>query len=141
MTNIEKTLEIPLLHQRWKWVAIFSLASPVLWLALAYTKVIALSSFELKELVFACWSIAVAILNNIRLKIEDEMTRQMRLIAFQRGVFFLISGILAIVIMQFIRYGKLTENFISVFEALFLLMLYINITFQYLRWKQNQDEE
>ena len=70
-------------------------------------------------------------------KEEDEMIEQLRTKSFFLGAYYLIWGVAALGIYQFIRFGSLFTDFMSAYLAICLLNTYIFISFQYYKWKNS----
>lgn len=131
----------PLIPRKWRWLGFTMFGMPFIILALAIVLPLEFPQEAVSDLFYAFWAIGFGILISVREKQEDEMVQQMRLKAFQMGVFFLMAGVIATICINLIRTGSLLSDWFSGFTVIWLLHTYIYATFQYLKWKSKQDEE
>ncbi|MFC3414419.1 hypothetical protein [Algoriphagus hitonicola] len=121
---------VPLFVPVWKKIALIFFPLPVL---LVIGLGIADPDFDpndVAQIIYGFWAIAFAILNLTREKVEDEMIQSMRLKAFQTGFFWLIWGMGALMLINYIRFERFTSEMFTAYLVLFLLNLYIYAAFQ-----------
>ena len=127
-------LNVPLLPFGWKRLAFVFFPLPVLLvigLAFVYPD---FEPDESAQLIYGFWAIGFGILNLTREKVEDEMVKSFRLQAFQTGFYWLIWGIAALMMVNYLRFGRLTSEIFSAYLVLFLLNAYIYAAFQYQKY-------
>lgn len=124
-------LNVPLLPFGWKRLAFVFFPLPVLLvigLAFVYPD---FDPNETAQLIYGFWAIGFGILNLTREKEEDEMVKSFRLQAFQTGFYWLIWGVAALMMVNYLRFGRLTSEIFSAYLVLFLLNAYVYAAFQY----------
>ncbi len=127
-------LNVPLLPFGWKKLAFVFFPLPVLLvigLAFVYPD---FEPDESSQLIYGFWAIGFGILNLTREKEEDEMVKSFRLQAFQTGFYWLIWGIAALMMVNYLRFGRLTSEIFSSYLVLFLLNAYVYAAFQYQKY-------
>jgi hypothetical protein len=72
--------------------------------------------------------------------VEDEMIRNFRQQAFQTGSYWLIWGIVALMLINYLRFDRITSEIFSAYLVLFLLNAYIYAAFQYQKYLSNKEE-
>jgi hypothetical protein len=92
------------------------------------------------QIIYGFWAIGFGILNLTREKVEDEMIRSFRLQAFQTGFFWLIWGIGALMIINYLRFDRITSEMFTAYLILFLLNCYIYGAFQYQKYLSNKED-
>ena len=132
-------LNVPLLPFGWKRLAFVFFPLPVLLvIALAFVY----PDFEPDEsaqMIYGFWAIGFGILNLTREKVEDEMVKSFRLQAFQTGFYWLIWGIAALMMVNYLRFGRLTSEIFSAYLVLFLLNAYVYAAFQYQKYMASKN--
>lgn len=127
-------LNVPLLPFGWKRLAFVFFPLPVLLvigLAFVYPD---FDPNETAQLIYGFWAIGFGILNLTREKEEDEMVKSFRLQAFQTGFYWLIWGVAALMMVNYLRFGRLTSEIFSAYLVLFLLNAYVYAAFQYQKY-------
>jgi hypothetical protein len=95
---------------------------------------------ETTQIIYGFWAIGFGILNLSREKVEDEMIRNFRQQAFQTGSYWLIWGIVALMLINYLRFDRITSEIFSAYLVLFLLNAYIYAAFQYQKYLSNKEE-
>lgn len=132
-------LNVPLLPFGWKRLAFVFFPLPVLLvigLAFAYPD---FDPNETAQLIYGFWAIGFGILNLTREKVEDEMVKSFRLQAFQTGFYWLIWGVAALMMVNYLRFGRLTSELFSAYLVLFLLNAYVYAAFQYQKYMASKN--
>lgn len=132
-------LNVPLLPFGWKRLAFVFFPLPVLLvigLAFVYPD---FEPDESAQLIYGFWAIGFGILNLSREKEEDEMVKSFRLQAFQTGFYWLIWGIAALMMVNYLRFGRLTSEIFSAYLVLFLLNAYVYAAFQYQKYMASKN--
>lgn len=132
-------LNVPLLPFGWKRLAFVFFPLPVLLvigLAFVYPD---FEPDESAQLIYGFWAIGFGILNLTREKVEDEMVKSFRLQAFQTGFYWLIWGIAALMMVNYLRFGRLTSEIFSAYLVLFLLNAYVYAAFQYQKYMASKN--
>jgi hypothetical protein len=132
-------LNVPLLPFGWKRLAFVFFPLPVLLvigLAFVYPD---FEPDESAQLIYGFWAIGFGILNLTREKEEDEMVKSFRLQAFQTGFYWLIWGIAALMMVNYLRFGRLTSEIFSAYLVLFLLNAYVYAAFQYQKYMASKN--
>lgn len=132
-------LNMPLLPFGWKRLAFVFFPLPVLLvigLAFAYPD---FDPNETAQLIYGFWAIGFGILNLTREKVEDEMVKSFRLQAFQTGFYWLIWGVAALMMVNYLRFGRLTSEIFSAYLVLFLLNAYVYAAFQYQKYMASKN--
>jgi hypothetical protein len=94
---------------------------------------------ETTQIIYGFWAIGFGILNLSREKVEDEMIRNFRQQAFQTGSYWLIWGIAALMLINYLRFDRITSEIFSAYLVLFLLNAYIYAAFQYQKYLANKE--
>lgn len=132
-------LKVPLLPFGWKRLAFVFFPLPVLLvigLAFAYPD---FDPNETAQLIYGFWAIGFGILNLTREKVEDEMVKSFRLQAFQTGFYWMIWGVAALMMVNYLRFGRLTSEIFSAYLVLFLLNAYVYAAFQYQKYMASKN--
>lgn len=127
-------LHVPLLAPAWKKLAylLFFLPVPlVIGLAVVQAEI---TPDDSAQIIYGFWALGFAILNLTREKEEDEMIKSFRLQAFQTGFYWLIWGIATLMLINYIRFERVTSEMFSAYLVLFLLNCYIYGAFQYQKY-------
>lgn len=128
--NNRSFLTVPLLPTAWKKVAYLFFPLPILLvIGLAFSNPDT-DPNEAAQIIYGFWAIGFGILNLTREKVEDEMIQSFRLQAFQTGFFWLIWGLGALMLINYLRFDRLTSEMFTAYLVLFLLNLYIYAAFQ-----------
>ncbi|WP_339865623.1 hypothetical protein [uncultured Algoriphagus sp.] len=132
-------LHVPLLSPVWKKVAFMFFPLPViLVIGMAITKM-DISPDESAQVIYGCWAIGFGLLNLSREKDEDEMIKSFRLQAFQTGSYWLIWGISALMLTNYLRFDSINSEIFTAYLVLFLLNAYIYAAFQYQKFMASKD--
>lgn len=127
-------LNVPLLPFGWKKLGYVFLPLPVLLaVGMAFVKP-DLDPNETAQVIYGFWAIGFGILNLSREKEEDEMIKSFRLQAYQTGCYWLIWGIAALMLINYLRFDRLTSEIFTAYLVLFLLNGYIYGAFQYQKY-------
>jgi hypothetical protein len=132
-------LNVPLLSPNWKKLGYVFFPLPVLiviGMALVNPKI---DPNETTQIIYGFWAIGFGILNLSREKVEDEMIRNFRQQAFQTGSYWLIWGIAALMLINYLRFDRITSEIFSAYLVLFLLNVYIYAAFQYQKFLANKE--
>lgn len=133
-------LNVPLLSPGWKKLGFVFLPLPVfliIGMALVNPK---MDPNDTAQIIYGFWAIGFGILNLSREKVEDEMIRSFRQQAFQTGFFWLIWGLAAIMLINYLRFDRITSEIFTAYLVLFLLNAYIYGAFQYQKYIANKEE-
>ena len=137
--NEKSILHVPLLSPGWKKVAFLFFPLPVLLvIGMAFTRM-DISPGESAQVIYGCWAIGFGLLNLSREKDEDEMIKSFRLQAFQTGSYWLIWGIAALMLINYLRFGIITSDIFTAYLVLFLLNAYVYAAFQYQKFMATKD--
>lgn len=132
-------LHVPMVDRKWRKLAFLFFPAPVLTvIALAILRV-GIEPDQAAEIIYLGWACGFTLLNLTKEKVEDEMIRTFRLQAFQTGFFWLICGLIAILVINYFRYGNFAPEMFSAGLVLFLLNLYVLVAFEYQKWRSNDD--
>ena len=132
-------LNVPLLPFGWKRLAFVFFPLPVLVvIGVAFVSP-GLDPAETAQMIYGFWAIGFGILNLTREKVEDEMVKSFRLQAFQTGFYWLIWGIAALMMVNYLRFGRLTSEIFSAYLVLFLLNAYVYAAFQYQKYMASKN--
>ena len=132
-------LNVPLLPFGWKRLAFVFFPLPVLLvIGLAFVSP-GFDPDESAQMIYGFWAIGFGILNLTREKVEDEMVKSFRLQAFQTGFYWLIWGIAALMMVNYLRFGRLTSEIFSAYLVLFLLNAYVYAAFQYQKYMASKN--
>lgn len=124
-------LNVPLLSPGWKKLAYLFFPLPVfLVIGKAFVNP-SIDPNDTIQIVYAFWAIGFGILNLTREKVEDEMIRGFRQQAFQTGFYWLIWGMAALMLINYLRFDRITSEMFTAYLVLFLLNAYIYGAFQY----------
>lgn len=133
-------LEVPLLHPIWKKLAYVFFPLPVfivIGMAILNPKI---DPNETIQIIYGCWAVAFMILNLTREKVEDEMVRNFRQQAFQTGFYWLMCGLPILMIINYLRFDRITSEIFTAYLVLFLLNAYIYAAFQYQKYIVAKEE-
>lgn len=133
-------LQVPLLHPSWKKLAYVFFPLPVIiviGMAILNPKT---DPNETTQVIYGFWAIGFMILNLTREKVEDEMIRNFRQQAFQTGFFWLTWGLAALMLINFVRFDRITSEIFTAYLVLFLLNAYIYAAFQYQKYIADKEE-
>ena len=134
-------LNVPLLSPGWKKLAYVFFPLPVLLvigMALVNPK---LDPNDSSQIIYGFWAIGFGILNLSREKVEDEMIRTFRQQAFQTGFYWLIWGLAAMMLVNYLRFDRITSEMFTAYLVLFLLNAYIYGAFQYQKYMADKEEK
>ncbi len=98
-----------------------------------------ISSDESAQVIYGCWAIGFGLLNLSREKDEDEIIKSFRLQAFQTGSYWLIWGVGALMLINYLRFDRITSEIFTTYLVLFLLNAYIYAAFQYQKFMANKE--
>ncbi len=133
-------LNVPLLPFGWKKLGYFFFPLPVfLVIGLAFANPQS-DPNETIQIIYGFWAIGFGILNLSREKEEDEMIKSFRLQAYQTGFYWLIWGVAALMLINYLRFDRLTSEMFTAYLVLFLLNAYIYAAFQYQKYMATKDE-
>lgn len=132
-------LQVPLLSPAWKKVAFIFFPLPVLLvIGMALTQM-DISPDDSAQIIYGFWAIGFGLLNLSREKEEDEMIKSFRLQAFQTGFYWLIWGLAALMLINYVRFGRITSEIFTAYLVLFLLNVYVYAAFQYQKYMSSKD--
>lgn len=132
-------LEVPLLHPSWKKLAYLFFPLPVLLvIGIAFINPKSVPN-ETTQIIYGFWALGFMILNLTREKVEDEMIRNFRQQAFQTGFFWLIWGLAALMLINYLRFDRITSEIFTAYLVLFLLNGYIYAAFQYQKYSADKE--
>ncbi|WP_296705668.1 hypothetical protein [Algoriphagus sp.] len=132
-------LHVPLLSPAWKKVAIVFFPLPVILVIGMSIARMDISPDESAQVIYGFWAIGFGLLNLSREKEEDEMIKSFRLQAFQTGFYWLIWGLGALMLINYIRFDRITSEIFTAYLVLFLLNLYVYGAFQYQKYMSTKD--
>lgn len=133
-------LNVPLLSPGWKKLGFVFFPLPVfLVIGIAMVNP-SIEPNDTAQIIYGFWAIGFGILNLTREKVEDEMIRNFRQQAFQTGFFWLIWGLAAFMLINFLRFDRITSEVFTAYLVLFLLNVYIYEAFQYQKYIANKDD-
>lgn len=133
-------LNVPLLSPGWKKLAFVFFPLPVLLvIGMAFVNP-QTDPNDAAQVIYGFWAIGFGILNLSREKVEDEMIRSFRQQAFQTGFFWLIWGLAALMLINYLRYQSIASEMFTAYLVLFLLNAYIYGAFQYQKYVSLKDE-
>jgi len=136
--RLDPIINVPLLSRRWLPIGYSFFIIPFLILFGSIFIKIDLTNF-VSDILYGGWAAGFLILNLTREKIEDEMVRKFRLQAYHTGFFWLLSGLFAITLSQFIRsFWGFSGSLVSATSILFLLNIYIFLAFQYQKYNASK---
>lgn len=132
-------LHVPLLSPVWKKVAFIFFPLPViLVIGMAITRM-DISPDDSAQIIYGFWAIGFGLLNLSREKKEDEMIKSFRLQAFQTGFYWLIWGLGALMLINYLRYDRITSEIFTAYLVLFLLNAYVYAAFQYQKYMASKE--
>ncbi|MBN3519463.1 hypothetical protein JYB62_05560 [Algoriphagus lutimaris] len=132
-------LHVPLLSPAWKKVAFIFFPLPViLVIGMAFSRM-DISPDDSAQIIYGFWAIGFGLLNLSREKEEDEMIKSFRLQAFQTGFYWLIWGLGALMLINYLRYDRITSEIFTAYLVLFLLNAYVYAAFQYQKYMASKD--
>ena len=134
-------LNVPLLSPGWKKLAYVFFPLPVLLvigMALVNPR---LDPNDSSQIIYGFWAIGFGILNLSREKVEDEMIKTFRQQAFQTGFYWLIWGLAAMMLVNYLRFDRITSEMFTAYLVLFLLNAYIYGAFQYQKYMADKEEK
>ncbi len=133
-------MHVPLLSPGWKKLAYVFFPLPVfLVIGMAFVNP-KIDPNETTQIIYGFWAIGFGILNLSREKVEDEMIRSFRQQAFQTGFFWLIWGLAALMLVNYVRFDRITSEMFTAYLVLFLLNAYIYGAFQYQKYMANKED-
>lgn len=133
-------VNVPLLSPEWKKLAYVFFPLPVfVVIGMAFLNP-EIDPNETTQIIYGFWAIGFGILNLSREKVEDEMIQKFRQQAFQTGFFWLIWGLGALMLINYLRFDRLTSEIFTAYLVLFLLNAYIYAAFQYQKYIANKEE-
>ena len=132
-------LTVPLLSPAWKKVAFVFFPLPIILVIGMALVQMDITPDESTEIIYGCWAIGFAMLNLTKEKEEDEMIRSFRLQAFQTGFYWLIWGIGAIMLINYVRFRDISSEIFTAYLVLFLLNAYVYGAFQYQKYMAFKD--
>jgi len=133
-------LHVPLLSPGWKKVAFVFFPLPIiLVIGMAITRM-AIDPDDSAQIIYGFWAIGFGLLNLSREKDEDEMIKSFRLQAFQTGSYWLIWGLAALMLINYVRFDTITSEIFTAYLVLFLLNAYIYAAFQYQKYVATKDD-
>ncbi|MBB6325672.1 hypothetical protein FHS59_001287 [Algoriphagus iocasae] len=132
-------LHVPLLSPAWKKVAFLFFPLPVVLVIGMALVQMNISPEESAQIIYGFWAIGFGLLNLSREKEEDEMIKSFRLQAFQTGFYWLIWGLGALMLINYLRFGRITSEIFSAYLVLFLLNAYVYAAFQYQKYMATKD--
>lgn len=130
---------MPLLSPAWKKVAFLFFPLPVVLVIGMALVQMNISPEESAQIIYGFWAIGFGLLNLSREKEEDEMIKSFRLQAFQTGFYWLIWGLGALMLINYLRFGRITSEIFSAYLVLFLLNAYVYAAFQYQKYMATKD--
>lgn len=132
-------LQVPLLSPAWKKVAFIFFPLPVLLvIGMAVTRM-DISPDDSAQIIYGFWAIGFGLLNLSREEEEDEMIKSFRLQAFQTGFYWLIWGLAALMLINYVRFDRITSEIFTAYLVLFLLNVYVYAAFQYQKYMSSKD--
>ncbi|PZX54824.1 hypothetical protein [Algoriphagus chordae] len=132
-------LHVPLLSPGWKKLAFVFFPLPVmLVIGMAITRM-DITPDDSAQIIYGFWAIGFGLLNLSREKDEDEMIKSFRLQAFQTGSYWLIWGLGALMLINYLRFDRITSEIFTAYLVLFLLNAYIYAAFKYQIYMATKD--
>jgi hypothetical protein len=128
---------VPMLERKWRPLSFLFFPLPVVIVIVMALLRLGLSPENAAEIIYASWAVGFTILNLTKEKIEDEMVKTFRLQAFQTGFFWLMCGLVAIMVVNYLRFGEFKQEMLSGPLVLFLLNAYVFAAFEYQKWRSN----
>ncbi len=133
-------LTVPLLSPGWKKVAFVFFPLPVILVIGMAVVRMDIDPDDAAQIIYGFWAIGFALLNLSREKDEDEMIKSFRLQAFQTGSYWLIWGLGALMLINYVRFDTITSEIFTAYLVLFLLNAYIYAAFQYQKYVATKDD-
>ena len=133
-------VNVPLLSPGWKKLAYVFFPLPVvvvIGMAFLNPKI---DPNETTQIIYGFWAIGFGILNLTRENLEDEMIQKFRQQAFQTGFFWLVWGLGALMLINYLRFDRITSEIFTAYLVLFLLNMYIYAAFQYQKYIATKEE-
>lgn len=134
----DNLLNVPMLERKWRAMSFFFFPLPVVIVIVLALLQVGLSPDNASEIIYGSWAVGFTLLNLTKEKIEDEMVKTFRLQAFQTGFFWLMCGLVAIMVVNYLRFGEFRQEIFSAPLVLFLLNSYVLAAFEYQKWRSNQ---
>jgi hypothetical protein len=131
-------LYVPMLERKWRHLSFLFFPLPVVIVIVLALLQVGLSPDNAAEIIYGSWAVGFTLLNLTKEKIEDEMVKTFRLQAFQTGFFWLMCGLVAIMVVNYLRFGEFSQEIFSAPLVLFLLNAYVFAAFEYQKWRSNQ---
>lgn len=128
---------VPMLERKWRPLSFLFFPLPVVIVIVLALLRLGLSPENAAEIIYVSWALGFTILNLTKEKIEDEMVKTFRLQAFQTGFFWLMCGLVAIMVVNYLRFGEFKQEMLSAPLVLFLLNAYVFAAFEYQKWRSN----
>lgn len=125
---------VPMLERKWRPVSFLFFPLPVILVIVMALIRVGLSPDNAAEIIYISWAVGFTLLNLTKEKIEDEMVKTFRLQAYQTGFFWLMCGLIAIMVINYIRFGHFEFAIFSAPMILFLLTAYVFAAFEYQKW-------
>lgn len=132
-------LMVPLLSPEWKKLAYVFFPLPVILVIGMAVVQMEISPDESAQIIYGFWAIGFGLLNLSKEKDEDEMIKSFRLQAFQTGSYWLIWGLAALMLINYVRFDRITSEIFTAYLVLFLLNAYIYAAFQYQKYMATKD--
>lgn len=129
---------VPMLERKCRPLSFLFFPLPVVMVIVLALLQLGLSPDNAAEIIFGSWAVGFTLLNLTKEKIEDEMVKTFRLQAFQTGFFWLMCGLVAIMVVNYLRFGEFRQEIFSAPLVLFLLNSYVLAAFEYQKWRSNQ---
>lgn len=129
---------VPMLERKWRPLSFLFFPLPVVIVIVLALLQVGLSPDNAAEIIYGFWAVGFTLLNLTKEKIEDEMVKTFRLQAFQTGFFWLMCGLVAIMVVNYLRFGEFRQEIFSAPLVLFLLNAYVFVAFEYQKWRSNQ---
>jgi hypothetical protein len=131
-------LHVPMLDRKWRKFAFLFFPVSVLFVIATAILRSGINPDQAAEIIYLGWACGLTLLNLSKEKVEDEMIKTFRLQAFQTGFFWLMCGLIAILVINYFRYGNFAPEMFSAGLVLFLLNLYVLAAFEYQKWRSNE---
>lgn len=133
-------LNVPLLSPGWKKLGYVFFPLPVFLVIGMALQDPSIDPNDTSQIIYGFWAIGFGILNLTREKVEDEMIKSFRQQAFQTGFFWLIWGLPALMLINYLRFDRITSEMFTAYLVLFLLNAYIYGAFQYQKYLANKED-
>lgn len=133
-------LNVPLLSPGWKKLGYVFFPLPVFLVIGMALLDPSIDPNDTSQIIYGFWAIGFGILNLTREKVEDEMIKSFRQQAFQTGFFWLIWGLPALMLINYLRFDRITSEMFTAYLVLFLLNAYIYGAFQYQKYLANKED-